>query len=125
MTAMDLECDDDAAPPRVHPKWLKDIAETAEITQPYRPEQGALLKLGQFEVAKELGKGGYGRVYLARDHQLHRDVAIKVIDEKFYMREQYVARIPHKNIVQFYESFSEQGARCLVLEYVPGQSLAR
>src|SRR5579862_600947 len=86
-------------------------------------------KLGHYEVLSLLGKGGMGEVYRAKDTQLKRDVAIKVLPEAFardpermarFQREaEVLAALNHRNIAQIYGI--EQGA--LVMELVKGETL--
>ncbi|MBI5441095.1 MAG: serine/threonine protein kinase, partial [Deltaproteobacteria bacterium] len=89
---------------------------------------------GNYEVVEELGRGGMGRVYLARHVPLQRDVALKLLAERFAEDEVYVqrflrearaaARLNHPNIVQIYD-FGQVGLHWyLAMEYVDGRSLA-
>ena len=88
---------------------------------------------GHFVLEKELGHGGMGGVYLARDKMLDRKVAIKVMlkelgsDPKFverFQREaQAAARLNHPNIAQIYSFGQEQGMPYIAMELVPGGSL--
>ena len=88
---------------------------------------------GQFLLEKELGHGGMGGVYLARDKMLDRKVGIKVMlkslgaDPKFverFQREaQAAARLNHPNIAQIYSFGQEQGMPYIAMELVSGGSL--
>ena len=88
---------------------------------------------GHFLLEKELGHGGMGGVYLARDKMLDRKVGIKVMlkslgaDPKFverFQREaQAAARLNHPNIAQIYSFGQEQGMPYIAMELVPGGSL--
>jgi serine/threonine-protein kinase len=94
------------------------------------PEQ-----LGPFKIERELGRGAVGVVYLAHDTKLDRQVAIKSLPadvvsdykvQKRWQREAKVlASLNHPNIATIYEELEEvEGVSYLVLEYVPGQTLA-
>lgn len=81
--------------------------------------------LGRFEIACQLGRGGMGVVYLARDPELERDVAIKVhgrgADGQARMRmrreAEALARLKHRNVVTVHEvGLSEQGDVFVVME---------
>jgi WD40 repeat protein/predicted Ser/Thr protein kinase len=88
-----------------------------------------------YEVLRELGKGGMGVVYLARQVALKRLVALKVIRgdaragpesrERFRAEAEAVARLKHPNIVQIYEVGERGGRPFFSLEHVEGGSLAR
>ena len=88
---------------------------------------------GHFVLEKELGHGGMGGVYLARDKMLDRRVGIKVMlkslgaDPKFverFQREaQAAARLNHPNIAQIYSFGQEQGMPYIAMELVSGGSL--
>jgi serine/threonine-protein kinase len=90
-------------------------------------------KLGPYEVREQVGAGGMGEVYLAQDTKLKRDVAIKMLPEQFaqdpdrlarFRREaQVLASLNHPNIAAIY-GLEESGSQpCLVMEYVPGETL--
>src|SRR4029434_1916290 len=91
-------------------------------------------KLGRYEIRSAIGAGGMGEVYRARDTQLGRDVAIKVLPDAFardadrlarFRREaQVLAALNHPNIGHIY-GFDDSGAtHGLVLELVDGPTLA-
>jgi eukaryotic-like serine/threonine-protein kinase len=89
--------------------------------------------LGHFRLIEEIGAGGMGIVYRARDLRLERDVAVKVLNAKTlsddYARRQFrrealiLSRLNHPNVESVYDFHSEQGIDYLVMEYVPGLSL--
>ena len=91
-------------------------------------------RLGPYEIAGPLGAGGMGEVYRARDSQLNRDVALKVLPELFaldpdrlarFRREaQILASLNHPNIGAIYGLEDTDGIRALVLELVDGPTLA-
>ena len=92
-------------------------------------------KLGSYEVLAALGAGGMGEVYRARDTRLGRDVAIKVLpaerlaDEsrrrRFVQEARAASALNHANIVTIYEIESADGIDFIVMEYVPGRTLAQ
>ena len=92
-------------------------------------------QIGPFRIEQELGRGGAGVVYLAHDTKLDRSVAIKslppeVMDNpkalsRFTREARVLASLNHPNIATIYEELEEaKGVGYLVLEYVPGQTLA-
>jgi len=91
-------------------------------------------KLGPYELLSLLGAGGMGEVYRARDSRLGRDVAIKVLpaermaDEsrrrRFVQEARAASALNHPNIVTIHEIESADGIDFMVMEYVPGQTLA-
>ena len=89
--------------------------------------------LGHYRIESNLGAGGMGEVYQARDTKLQRDVAIKVLPEalahdaerlKRLEREaQLLALLNHPNIAAIYGLEDFEGVRFLVLELVSGETL--
>src|SRR5438874_754208 len=87
-----------------------------------------------FEIARELGRGGMGVVYLARQVRLNREVALKMVlggghasaaDLVRFLAEAAAgAAVPHPGVVQVYESGQHDGLPYFALEYCPGGSLA-
>jgi tetratricopeptide (TPR) repeat protein/tRNA A-37 threonylcarbamoyl transferase component Bud32 len=87
-----------------------------------------------YEILRDLGEGGMGVVYLARQVGLKRLVALKMIRatrgslrlrQRFRREAESVARLQHANIVQIYEVGEASGEPFLSLEYVEGTSLDR
>jgi len=93
---------------------------------------------GRYELARELGRGSFGRTFLARDRAGGRDVAIKVLDRRaadwkayeLFEREATVLRsLRHHGVPEVYDLFRDvwdgAPAAFLVMEYVAGVSLAQ
>jgi serine/threonine protein kinase len=90
--------------------------------------------LGHYQITSQLGKGGMGEVYQAKDSKLGRDVAIKVLPEEFAKDSDRVARfqreakvlasLNHPNIAAIYGLEESGGTNFLVLELVDGDTLA-
>ena len=95
-------------------------------------ELGTMLS-GRYEVLKRVGSGGMADVYMAKDHKLNRNVAVKVLkseyveDEKFLKKfeteAQAVARLSHPNIVNIYDVGIEDGINYIVMELAEGITL--
>ena len=92
-------------------------------------------KLASFEVEKVIGRGGMGVVYLARDTKLDRSVAIKSLPSgllssstaksRFKREAKVLASLNHPNIAVIYDIIEhDAGLAYLILEYVPGETLA-
>jgi eukaryotic-like serine/threonine-protein kinase len=91
-------------------------------------------RCGPYEILASIGAGGMGEVYQARDTKLGRDVAIKVLPEAFahdperlsrFQREaKMLASLNHPNIAAIYGLEENAGSSCLVMELVPGDTLA-
>src|SRR5579884_1632391 len=88
----------------------------------------------KYLILRELGRGGMGVVYQARHKDMNRQVAIKVINrslldrpnslERFRREVQAAAQLCHRNIVIAYDAEQAGDLHMLVMEFVPGQSLA-
>jgi serine/threonine protein kinase len=112
--------------------------ETIEVEETSPPDRKTTFPaVPGYTILRELGQGGMGRVYHARDNRLERDVALKVIRSevlsadllaRFQQEARAVARLDHPHIVQIYEvgecTLPEGGAGpFLALEFVPGGTL--
>jgi len=89
-------------------------------------------RVGKYEILDEVGRGGFGTVYRARDPVMNRDVAIKVLtanaDDSMMARFQKEAgmtgNLSHKNIVTVYDyGRHEDGRPYIVMEYLEGRGL--
>src|SRR5882672_6877632 len=89
--------------------------------------------LSHYRVLEQIGAGGMGVVYRARDEQLERDVAIKLLpsrvlaDEdarkRFRKEALSLARLNHPNIATVHEFGTQDDIDFLVVEYIPGTTL--
>jgi serine/threonine protein kinase/Tol biopolymer transport system component len=90
-------------------------------------------KLGRYEIISPLGAGGMGEVYLARDSQLDRAVALKILPaevasnqermRRFVQEARAAAALNHPNIAHIYEIGESGGTSFIAMEYVEGVSL--
>ncbi|MSQ97617.1 MAG: serine/threonine protein kinase, partial [Gemmataceae bacterium] len=96
------------------------------------PAGGALPQIPGYEIQEELGHGGMGVIYKARQLSLHRTVALKFMLtdgpafadlRRFQIEAQAMARLEHPNIVQIHEIGELDGRPFLTMEYVAGGNL--
>ncbi len=89
--------------------------------------------MGRYEILAPLGAGGMGEVYRARDTQLDRDVAVKVLPKdvanntdrlaRFEREAKAVARLTHPNILEIHELGEHEGRPFMVTELLEGETL--
>src|SRR5579859_1482320 len=120
---------DNTLPPRA--------ADGMEYLQPAEPASASpnITAPGGYHLLGELGRGGMGVVYKARQHGLNRDVALKMILaggcasqadlNRFKGEAETIARLRHPNIVQIYEIGEQNGLPYFSLEFCSGGSLDR
>jgi serine/threonine protein kinase len=98
-----------------------------------------VLIAGRYRLIRSLGNGGMGRVWLARDQVLHRDVAVKEVvlpvgltdaeleelRQRTLREARAAARLSHPNVVQIYDVVRTDDQPWIVMEYVPSRSLHR
>ncbi len=100
--------------------------ETVEASRP--------MKFGRYSVLQELGQGGFGTVYLGRDEELQREVAIKIPRHdlfkspeqarRFLEEARTAANLKHMGIVPIHDvGHDEAGVPFVVMEYLEGESL--
>ena len=87
--------------------------------------------IGRYEVERQLGEGGMGVLYLARDPLLDRHVALKLLRvdsvdlrRRFVREAQSAARLQHPNIVTVYDVGDHDGQLYIAMEYIDGDTLA-
>lgn len=91
------------------------------------------MNIGKYEIHSEIGKGGFGTVYLATDTILQRQIALKVLHPNllnslnyvtYFKREaQVAANLEHPNIVPVYDFGQEDGRYFIAMAYMPNGSL--
>src|SRR5277367_3335463 len=90
-------------------------------------------KLGPYEIVSQLGAGGMGEVYRARDTRLERVVAIKVLPEalasdadrlqRFEQEARVLSTVNHPNLLAIFDVGTQDGLHYLVSEFLEGQTL--
>ncbi|HKI04925.1 MAG TPA: protein kinase [Thermoanaerobaculia bacterium] len=91
--------------------------------------------VGGYRILGRLGAGGMGQVFRARDDDLERDVALKLLHPKltfqpramsrFRREARLLAAVHHPNIATIFGTFEDGGVRVLVMELVDGETLAQ
>jgi eukaryotic-like serine/threonine-protein kinase len=113
------------------------MVETAEAPA-VKPADGKLM-LGRYEVQRELGKGAMGIVYLGRDPQIGRVVAIKTValgdefdaeelaevKERFFREAETAGKLAHPHIVTIYDAGESEGLAFIAMELLRGHDLSR
>jgi serine/threonine protein kinase/Tol biopolymer transport system component len=97
------------------------------------PSLSAGTKLGRYEIRSQVGAGGMGEVYRARDEKLNRDVAVKVLPaalsensdrlHRFEQEAQAAGALNHPNILAVYDVGTHEGAPYVVSELLEGETL--
>ncbi|WP_435060237.1 serine/threonine-protein kinase [Streptomyces sp. bgisy060] len=115
------------------------VPPSASGIPPTEAVSGLVLAAGRYRLISLLGAGGFGRVWLARDHQLNVDVAIKEVYvppgstpeetaervERAAWEARHAARLRnHPNVVAVHDVVVERGVPWTVMQYVRGRSLA-
>jgi serine/threonine protein kinase len=103
------------------------------ITFGVEPPGGAAPPLEDYEVVREVGRGGMGIVYEAVQRSLHRRVALKVLSlaatldprhlQRFKNEAQAAAQLQHPNIVPVFAVGCEQGVHYYAMRFIEGRSL--
>ena len=106
-------------------------AGTVRIPGGRAPEPAPLRRLGKYELRKEIGRGGFGSVYIAWDPVVEREVAIKVLIsggdpdllQRFRNEASSAGKLRHQNIVTIYDFGEDQGVPFIVMEMLNGKNL--
>jgi eukaryotic-like serine/threonine-protein kinase len=111
------------------PAAASDFDESTAIGQ---LELAPGLRVEHYELIRELGRGGMGQVFLARDTKLARRVAIKFLaagskrfNERFRAEATVTAKCDHENIIKVYDFDEYHGVPYMALEYVEGVTLGK
>jgi serine/threonine protein kinase/tetratricopeptide (TPR) repeat protein len=119
--------------PRISPAPVSGNAAAASSISAFISLQPGSIFGERYEILRVLGQGGMGAVYQARDRELDRIIALKVIRPELatdpgilarFKQELILARnITHKNVVRIYDLGEANGVRFITMEYVDGDDL--
>ncbi|HEV8157486.1 MAG TPA: serine/threonine-protein kinase, partial [Pyrinomonadaceae bacterium] len=109
------------------------VAKVASVIEAETKKLAAGKCFGRYEIIEQIGAGGMGEVYLARDKKLDRQVAVKILNEKFSGNESNLQRffaeakaasgLNHPNILTIYEFGEAEDAHYIVSEFIEGVTL--
>ena len=109
------------------------IGEVAEMMVERRESLAAGQQFGRYRIERKLGAGGAGEVFLARDSELGRFVALKILSAEFSGNPDHVRRflqearaasaLNHPNILTIFESGQIENVRFIAAEYIEGETL--
>lgn len=114
-----------------------ELTPTAPVATGQSPDDGAPLvqRVGEYELLEEIGRGGMGVIYKARQAGLDRLVAVKMLlagefadakaRQRFLREARIAARLTHPGIVTLHEVGEYQGRPYFAMEFVPGPNLAQ
>ncbi len=98
------------------------------------PRQQQLARIGDYVIESQIGSGGMGLIYKAKQISMHRIVALKVLRENLVSSQEYLDRffrevrllasMEHPNMVRVYEGGSDRGKVWFSMEYVQGEDLS-
>ena len=134
-----LDAGDDSSASIDSPSFLEKVYECERLLEAVWPAGAALdykipRRFGRFSIVRELGRGGFGIVFLAFDGALRREVALKVprpevmvtsdFRRRFLREAEAASRLAHPHIVQVFE-VGEEGPFCYIVSaYCEGPTLA-
>jgi serine/threonine protein kinase/Tfp pilus assembly protein PilF len=109
------------------------VANVADVIQAETKKLETGKCFGHYEIIKQIGAGGMGEVYLARDKKLDRQVAVKILNEKFSQDESNLQRfvseakaasaLNHPNILVIHEIGESDETNFIVSEFIKGETL--
>jgi len=142
---LDENCSDDKILRQEVEKLLDSFADDSFMEQPAAREVASVIIeaetkhleagkcFGHYQVIRQIGAGGMGEVYLARDKKLDRLVAVKILNENFAQHESNLRRftqeakaasaLNHPNILVIHEIGESEEANYIVSEFVEGKTL--
>ncbi len=116
------------------PGWSRATRVAAPVSSPGLALEVGGVIAGRYEIIKLLGEGGMGAVYKARDQEVDRLVALKVIRPELagqssvlqrFKQELILARtITHRNVIRIYDLGVSDGCRFITMEFIEGRDLS-
>lgn len=144
LSFLDKACSDDAEMRREVESLLNSLDDAGNfMEQPVAHDMADVLeqhkvleagkRFGHYEIVRQIGAGGMGEVYLAKDTKLERNVAIKILNERFSRDESNLNRfvkeakaassLNHPNILVIHEIGLSDEANFIVSEFIDGKTL--
>jgi len=114
----------------------KDSAKLTIPDQPEIPETLKFLKNGRYELVKQLGAGGTGRIFLAVDHKMGANIVLKelcpltvrastlkYLEKRFKEEAKLLFRLNHTGFPRVMDYFTERGRLLIIMQYIEGKNL--
>jgi serine/threonine protein kinase len=109
------------------------VAKVADVIEAEQKNLETGRCFGHYEIIRQIGAGGMGEVYLAKDKKLDRQVAVKILNEKFSQHESNLLRfvseakaasaLNHPNILTIYEFGEAEDTHFIVSEFIEGKTM--